>query len=509
MPAGSRHTWLGVLGVAFLLGLWEAVGSLELLGATIPSLTDVALYAYGSAGVLWRNLVATSTSAAVGLALGVVPAALGALIAILVPPSQSAIGRIGVLVNALPVIAVAPVLLATTSRGFMPVGTAALAVLFTTLVTLLAGLRSRGQREHDLFSVLGADRMTRFRLLELPGAIPASADSLKLAVPAAMLGAIIGEWFGSELGLGVLLQSAMFNFQIPLLWSSALLASLVSIGGYGIFGWLERSTSQKYPRPEEYVDSGVYARSRSRVRALSLSLVVLVGTIGVWQLWIWMTGVDPLIVPRPGQVASALVEEMGTLTTSALHTMGVAIAGVALGMTGGVAIALVAFRSPVLAGVILPATLVARSIPVVALIPVFARLFGFNDATVVAVATVITFFPAFALTVSGLRAVPSGSLDLFRLYSASPNVTVWRLRLPSSVPSVLTAFRIAAPTAILGALAAEWLIGLAGLGHLFGQARNRLSSGLAWSAIFTSIVLSILAYSLAVALEQKGRARWT
>jgi ABC-type nitrate/sulfonate/bicarbonate transport system permease component len=70
--------------------------------------------------------------------------------------------------------------------------------------------------------------------LEIPAALPALANGLRLAVPVALVGALIGEWFGAPRGLGVLIVNAMENFQIVLLWSAVLLTATCSMLGYGI-----------------------------------------------------------------------------------------------------------------------------------------------------------------------------------------------------------------------------------------------------------------------------------
>ena len=76
--------------------------------------------------------------------------------------------------------------------------------------------------------------------------MPAFVDGLRLAAPGAVLGAILGEWFGAPRGLGLLIVSAMQNFQIALLWSAALLAATVSILAFVAFGALERFVVARY-----------------------------------------------------------------------------------------------------------------------------------------------------------------------------------------------------------------------------------------------------------------------
>jgi ABC-type nitrate/sulfonate/bicarbonate transport system permease component len=83
-----------------------------------------------------------------------------------------------------------------------------------------------------VFAVLGAGRSTTLLRLLLPAGLPLIVDGLTLAAPAAVLGAVIGEWFGARRGVGVLLVSAMQNVQIPLLWAAALAAAALSLLAY-------------------------------------------------------------------------------------------------------------------------------------------------------------------------------------------------------------------------------------------------------------------------------------
>ena len=94
--------------------------------------------------------------------------------------------------------------------------------------------------------MLGADRLKRFWRLELPAAMPALVSGLRLAWPAALIGAIIGEWFGAPRGIGILIINAMQNFQIVLLWCAVLLAVGASLFFYGLLTLLERAAYSRF-----------------------------------------------------------------------------------------------------------------------------------------------------------------------------------------------------------------------------------------------------------------------
>src|SRR5690606_1434878 len=136
--------------------------------------------------------------------------------------------QLATILHAMPVIALAPLFIVTLGRERTPVAIAALAAGFAMFVAATAAVESAKPAHHDVFTALGTGRVRRFVSLQLPAALPGLADGLRLAAPAAILGAVLGEWFGAPRGLGVLIVSAMQNFQIELLWAAALLAATMS-----------------------------------------------------------------------------------------------------------------------------------------------------------------------------------------------------------------------------------------------------------------------------------------
>jgi ABC-type nitrate/sulfonate/bicarbonate transport system permease component len=108
-----------------------------------------------------------------------------------------------------------------------------------------------------------------------------------------------------------------------------------------------------------------------------------------------------------------------------------------------------------------------------------------------------------------LRAVPQSALDLMRAYGASPYATLWRVQLPSAMPALFAAMRVAAPLALVGALLAEWLITGQGLGYLMLQAVTTFELDRMWAAVTIVTVASIVAYTLISALEQLALGRYS
>jgi putative hydroxymethylpyrimidine transport system permease protein len=240
------------------------------------------------------------------------------------------------------------------------------------------------------------------------------------------------------------------------------------------------------------------------LRSLGLvwpALVLLV----LWQVWIAAANVPAVVAPAPAAVVAEIVRNPVLYAGATAITAGVAGLGLLIGMSLAVACAIAVWLTPVAGGLLTVPALLVQSTPIVALLPILARLFGYGEPTVVVSAAAITFLPTFVIVGAGLRRSPAGSADLFVVLGASRFVTLRYLALPAAVPSMLTALRIAAANSVLAALVAEYLMGQAGLGSVFADAQSQLLSARAWSASLLATVLSVAAFAAAQRFE-RGRS---
>jgi len=243
----TRRFFFALLGCAGLLATWEILGRYRVLGSTFPTLTEVLrVYANGpKRSLLLRSAAATLRSATIGYGAGACAGALTAILAHLVPVLRRGLDRMAVLVNALPVIALGPVLIITAGRRNTPAALAAVPVFFLLYVSAGIGLRAASRQLGMLFTTLGASRQQRLLKLEAIAALPALLNGMKIAAGSAMIGAIVGEWFGAPGGLGVVVLNSMQNFQIPLLWATVLVIAAVTIGSYGLLDLAERAARRR------------------------------------------------------------------------------------------------------------------------------------------------------------------------------------------------------------------------------------------------------------------------
>jgi sulfonate transport system permease protein len=494
--------------VAFLVlaGVWEWVGRTHALGGSIPSMTAVLRAIVDNHQLLlsatWTTTVEAAVGGAIGLALGVLLAALTAWF----PRSHGHVVRSVVLVNAIPVVAIGPILMSLPARPAIPQVFAALFVLFTTVATVGDGFRAPLESGRDLFAVFGAGPVQRFARLQVPTAVPYVADALRLGIPAALLGAILGEWFGANSGLGVLMVSAMRNVQYELLWAACTMAVLVSLLGYCAGTAAERAASRFFGRPSTVSAAPVRG---SRLVDAGLAILVPVVLVACWQWWVSAGNVASVVAPSPHEVAVRLWHHGGTFLHAAGETLTTAAVGLAIGTALGLVLALVSTLFPYVRSLVSPMAVLIPTIPVAVFIPVMGSVLGYGRGAIVASCVLMTFFPVFVIMVSGLASRPAGSDDLFRVYGANRFVTLARLALPSSLPSLFLALRLSAANCVLTAIAAEWLMDTGGLGRILSDDQVAIDNASTWAVAVVAIVMSVLVYRVAVVGERWGAARWS
>lgn len=238
----------GTLGLTGFFVLWQIIGHYQLAGLSWPPLTAVLSFLFDPdrRALFSRAIEATLRSTGAGYAAGAVAGMVLASIAHILPRLHSGSDRFAAVINSVPSIALGPIFLILIDRDATPAGVASIHVFFIVYVSMSSGLTSASQAHEDLFTTFGASRLKQFWRLNLPSAVPAIASGLRLSWPAALIGAIIGEWFGAPRGIGILIINAMQNFQINLLWSAVLLAAMMSLVVFAALTLLERAAYKRF-----------------------------------------------------------------------------------------------------------------------------------------------------------------------------------------------------------------------------------------------------------------------
>jgi NitT/TauT family transport system permease protein len=248
MSSKRGQAVLTAIGLLLFLALWELVGRFRLAGATLPPVSLVLSFLADPARrpLFERALTATVSSAGYGYLIGGFVGIGFALLGRALPVLKPGADRTAAAISAIPPIALGPVFVIIASRETTPMALSALMVFFAFYVAASSGLAQATPTHRNMMTALGASRFAKLIHLDLPASLPSLVGGMKYGIPTALIGAILGEWFGASRGLGVLIVSAMQNFQIPLLWSAVLLVSLTSLAAYGVVSLLERVVEERF-----------------------------------------------------------------------------------------------------------------------------------------------------------------------------------------------------------------------------------------------------------------------
>ena len=201
--------------------------------------------------------------------------------------------------------------------------------------------------------------------------------------------------------------------------------------------------------------------------------------------------------------ASAQARLLGALA----ETLPITLAGMAAGLMVAFGLAILGEIRPAIARSLMPVALVSQTMPLVALTPLLVLLLGRGTAVTLAITVSVTFFPAYVTMAQGLQLVPRAAFDLTRAYGASWFQELYMVAIPSALPYVFAATRLAVPRALLGVMIAEWLATGVGLGNLLNQSRGYLDYGMIWAVAVVSVILSILFYQAVTMVERRVLAR--
>lgn len=222
------------------------------------------------------------------------------------------------------------------------------------------------------------------------------------------------------------------------------------------------------------------------------AFIAFVVIIISWEVWITVAKVPIYLMPPPSAVGSKLLATWPLLLSGAVTTLSEALAGFAIGAGGAMAIATAMTYSRLAERVLYPIALLIKVTPIVAVAPLFVIWFGFGPLPKILIAALITFFPVLVNAFAGLRAVNPGSEEFLRSLAATRWQLFWQLRLPSSLPYLLAAFRVSIPLSLIGAVVGEWWGASDGLGRLIFLANSNLDMPSMFSSVLVLAVMGVL-----------------
>jgi NitT/TauT family transport system permease protein len=228
--------------------------------------------------------------------------------------------------------------------------------------------------------------------------------------------------------------------------------------------------------------------------ALALGLFVL-----AWEATVRALAIPAFLLPPPSAILRTVIAERGVLGAALVTTAEGALGGYLLSALFGTLAGVLLSQSRGLERGLYPYTVFLQTVPIVAIAPLLVLWFGPGLRAVAVSAFIVSVFPVIAATLAGFKSVDPRLSDLFRLYGAGRFDTLFKLALPTAVPSLATGLRVASGLSVIGAIVGEFVAGFsegrAGLGITIMAAYRQLRTDLMFGAVLLASLLGLLLFS--------------
>jgi len=229
--------------------------------------------------------------------------------------------------------------------------------------------------------------------------------------------------------------------------------------------------------------------------------------VAAWQIAVSVFALREYILPAPLTVLKALsgtdIPWAAHVWITSLEIVGAFVLAGAVGVVLGIAVA----WSPMLAGALVPFLVFVNTLPKVAVAPLFLLWLGYGIVPNMLIGALIGFFPVVINTAVGLTQVDEDLLDMGRVFSAPKWKVFAKIRIPNAYPYILSALKVTATAAVVGAVVGEFVASQKGLGFVIMTTQGSMNTPVAFAALVWISVVGLAVYG-AVVLAARWIAPW-
>jgi NitT/TauT family transport system permease protein len=212
-----------------------------------------------------------------------------------------------------------------------------------------------------------------------------------------------------------------------------------------------------------------------------------------------------LVLPAPSVVVTTLLEGItsGYYTPHLLRTSLEIVIGLSLGSLLGILTGIWMGEVEFIRKLLFPYVIASQAVPKLALAPLFILWFGFGMTSKIVITALICFFPLMENTVTAIQYTNPQKVELFRVLGANRWQTLFKLKIPAGLPSIMAGFRVAVVLAVVGAVVGEFIGGSEGLGALIIASQGMMDTPLMFSVLILITILGTFLYQLVYFIERR------
>lgn len=232
------------------------------------------------------------------------------------------------------------------------------------------------------------------------------------------------------------------------------------------------------------------------------ALIALAVFLGIWQLACAVSGIDPLVLPSPTDIATALWNDRQLLLEGLLVTAGEVAAGLLAAAAFALLCAFAIHLSKTMRQSVYPVLVASQTLPIPVVASLLVVWLGYDMGPKVAIIALVAFFPVVVSTLGALASSDPQLTRIVRSLGAGRLKAFMLVEAPMMLPGVFDGLRISVVLAAIGAVFAEQAGSESGLGHTIQQALPQLMMARAWAAVAVLSAFSIILFALIGIIER-------
>lgn len=258
----------------------------------------------------------------------------------------------------------------------------------------------------------------------------------------------------------------------------------------------EKFTSVKIKKIKKYKEVLFHNFSR-------LGMIILL--FAIWELGVYLQWINPFLIGSPRGIWNETVRlvQSGQLLTDMFATVYGTVSGFVIGSLLGSVVGLLLWHSKTIAKIIDPFVVALNGLPKIALAPMIIIWFGSGMISKIALASLATFIVALLSAYQGTHQIDSNLVNLMKSLGASKRQIFNKVVFPSSLPWIISAFRLNIGFALIAVIGGEFISSDKGLGKMIFVAGNLFNLNVVWVGVLTLMVVAIILYAIVTKTEKK------
>ena len=234
----------------------------------------------------------------------------------------------------------------------------------------------------------------------------------------------------------------------------------------------------------------------------SQTILTFIIVLLVWHFGVVLFGVKEFILPTPIAAIQTLFQGKFRWPMNFMATFYEVVGGFLISGFVGVILGVAVVWSEWLKRTILPLLVFLNSLPKIAVAPLFMIWFGYGILPNILIVFLISFFPVVINTATGLMAVEEDLLDLVNYLHATKWQKMRKIQLPNSLPYVFSGLKIAATTAVTGAIVGEFVASDKGLGSVIIASQTTLATPVIFGSLILITVIGMVLFGFVGIMER-------